>query len=162
MKKIIVFTFTLLISRSVYGQEQSSVLQCKCNEKINKDYVFLLSDTIKDFKEKKWLPIKTVSREVMNQELILRDKIFAKLDSKTPIIKSITPPHGYFPEGEITEFEGSLIHRSGSILMIKWENPSANKVWIATINLEQKKAIITESYEGLTSFGINIEILDCK
>jgi hypothetical protein len=137
-------------------------LQCKCNEKINKEYVFFVSDARDGFNEKKWSPLKTALREEKNQELILRDRIFAKLDSKAPIMKSITPPHGYFPKGEINEFDGSLIHRSGSIIMIKWENPSGNKVWIATINLEARKAIVTESYEGLTSFGINIEILDCK
>ena len=46
--------------------------------------------------------------------------------------------------------------------MIKWENPSGNKVWIATINLKNKQAIVTESYDGITSFGINIEILESK
>ena len=62
----------------------------------------------------------------------------------------------------IEEFNGTVIHRAGDIIMLKWSNPFGNKIWIATINLKYKKAIVTESYDGLTSFGMNIEILDCN
>ena len=150
MSKISNIIFLLFLISYVHAQENQTILDCKCLEKINKDYV--IDSLITG--EKKWL-------EFENSEL-LRDKIFANLNSDKPVIKSITPPHKYFPEGEVHEFNGTVIHRAGDIIMLKWSNPFGNKIWIATINLKYKKAIVTESYDGLTSFGMNIEILDCN
>lgn len=149
MSKLANVIFLLFLVNYVHAQENQTILNCKCLEKINKDYV---ADSLLG-EEKKWL-------EFENSEP-LRDKIFANLDSDKPVIKSITPPHEYFPEGEVLEFYGTVIHRSDDLIIVKWENPFGNKVWIATINLKHKKAIVTESYNGLTSFGMNIEILDC-
>jgi len=149
MSKLANVIFLLFLINYTQAQEDQTILNCKCFEKINKDYV---TDSLLDG-EKKWLEFEKSEP--------LRDKIFANLDSDKPVIKSITPPHEYFPEGETHEFSGTLIHRSGDLIILKWENPFGNKVWIATINLKHKKAIVTESYDGLTSFGMNIEILDC-
>jgi len=141
--------FLLLLTACVYAQESQTILNCRCLEKINKDYV--VDSLITG--EKNWTEFQSTEP--------LRDKVFANLDSDKPIIKSITPPHEYFPEGEVHEFYGTVIHHSEDLIILKWENPFGNKVWIATINLKHKKAIVTESYNGLTSFGMNIEILDC-
>lgn len=142
--------FLLILISNVHAQDDQTILNCKCLEKINKDYG---TDSLLIGKQK-WL-------EFENSE-ILRDKIFANINSDKPVIKSITPPRKYFPDGEIHEFTGTIIHRVGDIIMLKWENPFGNKIWIATINLKYKKGIVTESYDGLTSFGMNIEILDCN
>jgi hypothetical protein len=43
-----------------------------------------------------------------------------------------------------------------------WKNPAGNKIWIASIDMKNKKAVVFQSYEGVTSFGTGIESLDCK
>ncbi len=144
---ILIITFCLPIV--VKAQSVPSILECECVQKVRNDFL-----TDSTFGKKKWSGFEKATP--------LSKKIFSGLSSRTPTIKSITPPYQYFPEGEVNEFAGSLIYRSGSMLIIKWENPAGNKIWIATINLENKKAIVAQSYNGLTSFGINVEILDCK
>ena len=125
MKKILVLLVAGIILGSCSFAEETTILQCKCESKINKDYYY---------KEGKWI------NETEN-ELVLRDKVFSKLDTETPIIKSITPKNKYSEE-QTTEFKGTVIHRTDSIIMIKWVNDFENKIWIATINLKHKKAII--------------------
>jgi len=131
----------------IVAQKAPTTIYFKCKEKINKDYV-----TDNSFGKSQWLKFEELKP--------LRDKIFINIQSDKPIIKSITPPDEIYPEGEINEFQGIVIHRSDKLLLIKWENPTRNKIWIATINLKYNKAIVTESYSGLTSFGMNVEILD--
>lgn len=150
MSKFSSIIFLLFLTSYIYTQDSQTVLNCKCLEKINKDYG---PDSLVVGKEK-WFKFESSD--------LLRNKIFVNINSENPVIKSISPPSKYLPEGEIHEFNGSIIHRTGDILMLKWENTFGNKIWIATINLRYKKAIVTESYDGLTSFGMNIEILDCN
>ncbi len=140
MKKLMILLIAVFILNSYSGAEDITNLQCKCESKINKDYYY---------KEGKWL-------NETKKNLILRDKVFSKLDTENPIIKSITLKNKYSEE-QSTEFEGTVIHRTDSIIMIKWKNDFGNKIWIATINLKSKTAVVAESYDGFTSFGINIE-----
>ena len=148
--RVVNFISVLFISYcSIYAQEIPSVLICKCVEKINKDYG---AEGLTG--EMKWLKFENTTP--------LRDKIFVNLVSDTPTINSIAPPYKYFPEGEVNEYVGTVIHRTKNLILVKWENSFKNKVWIASINVKLKKAIVTESYDRTTSFGMNIEILNCK
>ena len=139
----------IIFAISLQAQSPLNKLDCKCIEKINKDY----GPEGLEGANKWWQ---------FEESEPLRDKIFINLSSETPSIVSITTPYEYFPEGEVNEFKGIVIHRSGNMVMIKWENSTKNKIWIASINLELKQAIITESYDGITSFGMNIEVLECE
>ncbi len=139
---LIAFILILLIQNICYAEE-ITILQCKSISKFNKDYSYM---------ENSWRD---------GKDPILRDKVFTKLNTINPIIKSITPRDKYSEE-QVIEFKGTVIHRTGSIIMIKWANDFNNKVWIATINLNYRKAVVAESYDGITSFGINVETLTCK
>ena len=84
------------------------------------------------------------------------------METDTPQVKSITPSSQHFPEGDVQIFTCNVIHRTDEMVVLKWENPFKNKVWIEAINLTHKIAIVTEYYTGLTSFGVNVETLDCR
>jgi hypothetical protein len=90
----------------------------------------------------------------------LRDKIFANLGTNNPKIKSITPKSKIYPEGSIVEFDGEVLHRSGDMIILKWDNnPWGNKVWIGAVNIKHKVAVVSEFYDGVTSFGVSVESL---
>jgi hypothetical protein len=152
-------TFLILTSmKNKSSDPSSSILHGKCNAKVNRDYHFI---------KKTWVgpddkPSSTFITSLEKKSMILRNKIFANLNTESPVIKSISPSSEYFPEGEIHEFSGKVINRTDKMVVIKWENPWRNKVWTAAIHLEHKVAIVTEYYNGMTSFGVNVETLDCK
>lgn len=142
----------------LFSEKSFNTIYGKCNAKVNRDYHFI---------KKAWVGMNdksapTFITNVEKKDMVLRDKIFANLNTEFPMVTSISPPCEYFPEGEIHEFSGIVIHRTDEIVVIKWENPFKNKVWTAAIHLEHKVAIVTEYYNGVTSFGVNVETLDCK
>ena len=141
---ILLMTFTI----SLHAQVIPDRINCKCIEKINKDYG---PEGLEG--ESKWLEFEHSS--------ILRDKIFINLSSDTPIVKSIVPPDKYNSTEIVYTFNGEIIHRTENLILIKWENTTKNQVWIASINLELKKVIVTETYDIDKTFGVNIEILEC-
>lgn len=137
----------------VVAEESSTVLQGKCNAKVNRDFSYL---------QNKWVDSNDKPSDYFSKQDILRDKVFTDLDTDTPTIKSITPKNKYSDE-QVTEFKGQVIHRAGSLVTIRWSNePFDNKIWIATINTDKKKAVVCEMYDGATSFGVNVETLDLK
>ncbi|MEE2399730.1 hypothetical protein PRA76_27340, partial [Klebsiella pneumoniae] len=88
--------------------------------------------------------------------LVLRDKVFANLDSDSPTIRSITDEKG-------EEFVGKVVSRAEDAVFLTWNNdPFGNKLWSAAIDLVNKKAVVSQVYKGITSTGIDSETLDCS
>lgn len=155
-----VVVFLALFVSQVFALEGDiSILQCESNAIANRDYYF----NKKEWVDKHDNPSKEfgTGSKATSRDLILRNKVFARLNTNKPVIKSITPPTKYVNEEQIVEFEGSIVDRNNDIVTITWKNPE-NKIWFATINLKYKKAIVSYVYEGATSFGVDVETLDCK
>src|SRR5207249_2355233 len=94
----------------------------------------------------------------------LRDKIFSSLNTANPTIRSITPPRRTLgqPEEEAVEFKGDVVSRTVDAVFIMWRNDFGNKMWLAVVDLKQKKATVSQVFQGVTSVGIEAETLDCK
>jgi len=155
---IFIISYSFLNPDLLFADETTTILECKANSKANRDY---------SFSRKSWVGkddrlAKTFTTNLDKNDMPLRDKIFTNINTDNPKIKSITPPTKYVPEGQFAEFKGKVIHRTDEMLIIKWENPFKNKVWTASINLNYKVATVTQYYNGVTSFGVNVEALDCK
>ena len=144
---------------SAFGNEKTTVLQCVSNSIANRDYHFAQNQWV-DGKDNPSQEFKTGSKSKPN-DLVMRDKIFSRIDTDKPIVKSMTPKTT-LTESETVEFVGSVLERTKSLITIEWKNPYQNKLWIATIDLQHKKAVVNHIYEGATSFGVNVETLDCK
>lgn len=90
---------------------------------------------------------------------LFKDYVFSKLDTLNPSIKSIT----IYEDGKevISNLEGKIIYSSANLLLIQW-NTVDYILWIATIDMKHKKAIISNHYDGIYSFGITVTNLNCK
>jgi len=158
LTSLIFIVFSFIGVHLLFADEALTILHCECNAKANRNYYFLKKSWVgKDDKLSK-----RFITHLDENDMILRDKIFTDLNSDNPKIKSITPPIKYVPEGQFAEFKGKVIHRTNEMLIIKWENPYKNKIWTAAINLKHKVAVVTQYYNGATSFGVDVETLDCK
>lgn len=91
----------------------------------------------------------------------LRAKLFSNLHTDTPTVRSLTP--GYAREGEYAaEFRATVLLRTVDQVVLTWNN-DANKVWLAVIDLEHKKAVVTYVAKGVvSSVEGELETLDCK
>jgi len=132
----------LIFSTSIFASDSDiSILQCESNAIANRDYYFNKNEWVgKDDKPSD--EFRTGNKAKPN-DLIMRSKIFANLNTNKPIIKSITPPTKYMNEQQTAEFEGTILNRTDTLVTITWKNPNDNKIWFGTINLKHKKAIVT-------------------
>ena len=144
------------LTASTEAQELPTSLTCTSNAKAARDYAFI---------EKQWSgaippdPSKVFEITTVKQRQTagpLRDKVFSSLNTSTPTIRSITPP------GEAVEFKGSVVSRWAESVFIIWQNDYGNKIWLAVVNLSDKKATVSQVFQGITSVGIEAETLDCK
>lgn len=90
----------------------------------------------------------------------LREKVFSRLGTDAPMVRSITPKAKDVPES-VAEFKGTMLLRTNSEVFITWTN-EINKVWLAVIDLHHKKAVVGQTFAGLTSVGGDLETLDCR
>jgi hypothetical protein len=89
----------------------------------------------------------------------LRDKVFSRLDTATPIVRSIT--RSTDSEDKAAEFQARVVSRFGDSVFLQWTN-DANKIWTAAVDLVQRRAVVVQVFQGATSVGGEIETLDCK
>jgi hypothetical protein len=153
---ILIFNAVVLFA----AEEKPTVLQCVSNSIAHRDYHFSQHKWVGE-KDKPTNEFRTGTLANPNN-LILRDKIFSRLDTNKPIMKSITPKTKYVNEEQVAEFEGLVLDRTDTLITIIWKNPYDNKFWFAAIDLKYKKAVVSHVYEGITSFGVDVETLDCK
>lgn len=164
MKMFTCFLFVFFLTFNnvsvLAADEKSTVLQCKSNSIANRDYHFGQREWV-DKSDKPSNQFSTGTSSKPN-DLVMRDKVFTCLDTNKPIVKSITPKTKNVNEEQVAEFEGMVIERTSTLLTIIWKNPYDNKFWFAAIDLKHKKAVVSHLYEGITSFGVDVETLDCK
>ena len=134
------------------AEEAVTILRCESNAKTTRDY---------SYEQDHWVGKNDKPSADFFKSDLLRDKVFADLDTDTPTIKSLTPKSPITDE-QAAEFQGRVIHRAGPMLVVQWTNPFGNKVWVASLNVEKKVAVVSETYDGATSFGVNTETLNCK
>jgi len=114
-----------------------SILQCESNAIAERDYHFNKNEWVgKDDKPSDEF---RTGNKVKPNDLIMRSKIFANLNTNKSIIESITPPTKYVNEQKIAEFEGVILNRTDTVVTIAWKNPYNNKTWFGIINLKHKK-----------------------
>jgi hypothetical protein len=153
---ILIFNAIILFA----AEEKLTVLQCVSNSISHRDYHFSQHEWVGK-KDKPTNEFRTGTLANPN-DLILRDKVFTHLDTNKPIIKSITPKTKFVNEEQVAEFEGLVLDRTDTLITVIWKNPYDNKVWFAAIDLKHKKAVVSHVYEGITSFGVDVETLNCK
>jgi hypothetical protein len=149
----------LIVTPAVWAEEMVTSLVCTSNSRAWRDYSFLAT---------RWegpvgSPTPTygiVSRDKPSPSFPLRDKVFSALNTRTPVIRSITPPTKNADE-RAEEFVASVLLRSGSEIFLTWNN-GINKVWTAVVDIANKKAVVTNVFRGATSTGGEIETLDCR
>jgi len=151
---IISIGVSILLIVSAAAQDAPSSLVCRSNAKAWRDYGFI---------DRRWegagaspFAIATPARPI--DSFPLRDKVFSALNTKSPVIRSITPPQKYAPEDAV-EFRGSIVLRNTDEMFVTWTN-DINKVWLAVIDLKNKKATLTHTFRGVTSVGGELETLD--
>lgn len=161
MRRAMIFAFAITVS-TVFGQTKPvGILHCKCNAKANRDFLFKSMEWV-DKNDMPTTSFRTGTRTEPNG-LSIYDKVFAGLSTDNPtIISSALKETTFLKMGDIAEFSGSVLERNLQTVIITWKNPFGNKVWVASIDFENKKAIVTQFYNGLTSFGVNVETLDCE
>lgn len=144
------------LAAGVVGQDVPTSLICRSNAKAWRDY---------SFREKRWVGAAsqpfgaaTVSRRVKGHPL--REKLFSKLDTDEPTVRSITPATDDAPEVS-DEFAATVALRTPTWLFLTWSN-DVNKLWLAVIDLEESKATVTLTFRGVTSVGGEVETLDCR
>ena len=151
---------------SAEGQDSPSLLTCISGAKASRDY---------EFRTQKWsgqkghtlhptelFEISTRSEE-QNDRIVqpLRDKVFSGLNSKKPIVRSISRYIDGVEQGE--EFQATMVSRAFDTVFLTWTNdPPHNKMWLAAVNTKHRRAIVTQVYEGITSVGGEMETLDCR
>ena len=142
----------VVLTRNARAEEAVTILRCESNAKTTRDY---------SYERNRWVDKNDKPSAEFFKSDLLRDKVFTDLDTDTPTIKSLTPKSPITDE-QAAEFQGRVIHRAGPMLVVQWTNPFGNKVWVASLNVEKKVAVVSETYDGATSFGVNTETLNCK
>ncbi|HEC12652.1 MAG TPA: hypothetical protein ENI80_05305 [Acidiferrobacteraceae bacterium] len=92
----------------------------------------------------------------------LRDKVFSRIDTDKPTVRSIARGKLFGDKDEFIDFKGTIVSRTDDMLVIGWQNPQRNKLWTAAIQLKHEIAIVTQYYNGATSFGVTVETLTCR
>jgi hypothetical protein len=143
-----------------YAEDLPTSLTCSSNAKAWRDW---------GFSEKQWggtIPpkasqpfgVSTASKPDLDSPL--RDKVFSALDTKSPMIRSITPGSKGNQE-QAAEFTGIVVRRTPDAVFVLWSNEN-NKIWMAAIDLTHRKAVVSQVFQGVTSVGGDMETLDCR
>jgi hypothetical protein len=127
------------------------ILSCTTEAKASGDY---------RFNKKRWLQKNgdyfKVGTQADPNGLQLRNKIFANLNSKTPIVRSVTEEGGL-------EFNALMLQKTPNEAYMVWSStPFDNKIWTAAINTETRRAVVTQVYSGTDSIGTDAELLSCE
>ena len=151
----------ITIASVLEGQELPTVLACTSKAKASRDY---------GFSEKRWsggpgepssrvFSISSPSSKTMWGQFGVRDMVFSSLNTKQPIVRSITR----YAKGaeQAAEFVGQVVSRAHDAVFLVWTN-EINKVWLAAVDLGHRKATVTQVFEGGTSIGGEVETLDCR
>lgn len=159
-----VVAILLVTSSQTPGQELPTSLMCTSNAKASRDYGFVekrwSGDTGHLLEPSRLFAIETTTSRTSWGQSALRDKVFSGLNSRQPIVRSITR----YEKGaeEAAEFAAKVLARSFDTVFLTWTNDFDNKVWLATVDLAHRKAAVTQVFRGLTSVGGEIETLDCR
>lgn len=160
-RSVLPILLVLFLVMPVQGAEGPTSLTCISNAKATRDYAFrdgLWAGTIPP---KRDVIFGIATRPGRQAHAVLRDKVFSRLDTDRPIIRSITPAEWAGKE-VADEFQGMVVSRDGAAVFLIWRNDFGNKVWLAAINLEHRRAVVTQAFDGATSFGAEVETLDCR
>ena len=150
---------------SASDQEMPSTLTCTSNAKAARDYG--LSEKVWRGQKGHMLsddpsqPFEVGNKDSKNQFFYtLRDKVFSGLNTNDPMVLSITK----FVDGEPLkeDFDGIVVQRTSDAVFLIWRNPYRNKLWSAVVDLAERKAIVAQVYQGLSSLGGEVETLDCR
>jgi hypothetical protein len=145
------------------ADEKPTSLTCRSNAKAWREYLTIgLQSTSErggwNGQDERPFGIATTERPVVGMPL--REKVFSGLQTETPVIRSITPQRGVVPEDAV-EFKGRVLLRSATEVFITWSN-DMNKVWLAAVDLANRKVVVTHTVAGATSLVGELETLDCK
>lgn len=93
---------------------------------------------------------------------LITDNVFSDLDTEHPMVRAIIRKNGDVPEQSV-EFRGTVVQRTKTAVHIVWKN-IANKTWLAVVDLELKKAIVTHVYQSADggALGTETQTLDCR
>jgi hypothetical protein len=154
----------LLSSVGVEAEEFATSLTCRSNAKASRDYAFA---------EKRWegqkgagMPgasrlfnVETRDSKVADTFYSLRDKVFSRLNTSAPVVRSVTR----FPDGtdKGEEFTSRVVGRTSDAVFLLWTN-DINKTWVAALDLARRKAVLAQVFQGITSIGGEFETLDCQ
>ena len=162
---VMIIPFSLYFPQSGRGEEIPTVLTCTVNAHADRNW---------GFDEKAWMgfmpkfgkaldpsrPFNIATRTDRNG-VIFRDKVFSAINTPKPVIRSITPGIRK-DEAEAVEFEGTVLSRISGAMFLSWQNPYGNKVWVAAIDLTNRKAVLSLISQGATSLNVESETLDCR
>jgi hypothetical protein len=135
-------------------------LACSSNAKTWRDYGFTEKEWSGTIPSNPSQPFGVSTKSKPNDIYVLRDKVFSSLNTKNPMIRSITPG-GIGQEEQAAEFKGTVVGRTADAIFILWSN-EINKYWLAAIDLNHRKATVSQVFRGVTSIGGEIETLDCR
>lgn len=153
----------------VEGQESTTTLSCTSNAKASRDYAFRESEweggkahvILDRFIGKSAFDVSIKEKERKDSIMRpLRDKVFSGLNTKSPIVRSITRYSDGVEQAE--EFSGMVVSRASDTIFLMWTNDLHNKVWLAAVNLKHRKVALAQVFEGVTSVGGELETLDCR
>lgn len=161
LQAILSLLAVLLLAMPIHGAEAPTSLMCTSNAKASRDYAFREKQWAGTVPSRRGVTFGVATRRGREAHEVLRDKMFSKLDTDRPAIRSITPAEWARKE-VAAEFEGLVISRDGAAVFLIWRNDSGNKVWLAAINLEHRRAVVTQTFDGVTSLGAEVETLDCR
>ncbi len=161
---VMILPFSLYFPQSGLGEEIPTVLTCTVNAHADRNW---------GFHEKAWMgplppfgktpdsskPFNIATKTGQNH-VIFRDKVFSGLNTPKPVIRSIFPKKDF--EETAFEFEGTVLSRAADAVFISWQNPYGNKVWVAAIDLINRKATLSLLSQGATSINVEAETLDCR
>lgn len=145
----------------VHGAENPTSLTCVSNAKASRDYSFRDKQWAGTIPPRRDVTFGVATRPGREAHQVLRDKMFSRLDTDRPTIRSITPAEAAGEEVAL-EFQGLVVSRDGAAVFLIWRNDFGNKVWLAAINLEHRRAVVTQAFDGATSLGAEVETLDCQ
>jgi hypothetical protein len=163
---LVALCLSLSTGSEVHGQEVPRILACTSSAKASRDF---------EFRTQKWtgdrgytpfsaapFNLATKGNEPRDDVIKpLRDKVFSGLQTATPTVRSITR----FVDGveQANEFEARVVGRAFDTLFLLWSNdPPHNKMWLAAVNVKHRKAVVTQTFEGISSVGGEVETLDCR
>ena len=151
----------LATTRPALAEDQTpDSMICTCNAKAGRDYAF---------EDKQWhgggtgrtgTPFRITTLQQGHPDFPLRDKVFSRLRSDSPVVRSLTPASKWGPE-QAAEFQAKVVLRSPDELFLLWSN-EINKTWLAVLDLRGQRAVVTQVFRGITSVGGEVETFDCK